>query len=86
MPRHFVYILESKNGKYYVGYTTDLKRRMDQHKKGKGSKFVRGFGFKKLLYHESYQTKSKALRREAELKRWPRAEKKILVFKIKKQF
>ena len=79
MPQHFIYILESSNGKYYIGYTTDLKRRMDQHKRGKGSKFVRGFGFKKLLYHESYNTKSEALKREAELKRWTRAEKETLI-------
>lgn len=80
-PQHFVYILESADGKYYVGYTTDLERRMEQHRNGKGSKFVRGFGFKKLLYHESYQTKSKALKREAELKRWTRVEKQVLISK-----
>ncbi|HLD69628.1 MAG TPA: GIY-YIG nuclease family protein [Candidatus Omnitrophota bacterium] len=80
MIRYFVYILQSKNGKYYTGYTTDLNRRMEQHKTGKGSKFVRGFGFKKLLYHESYNTKSKALKREAELKRWSRSEKETLIY------
>ena len=79
MPRHFVYILETKNRKYYTGYTTDLQRRMDQHRAGKGSKFVRAFGFRKLLYHEIYRTKSKAMKREAELKRWGRAEKKKLM-------
>lgn len=78
--RHFVYILEASNGQYYSGYTTDLKRRIEQHKNGKGSKFVRGFGFKKLLYHESFSDKSSALRREAELKGWSRAKKEALIF------
>lgn len=79
MSKHFVYILEASNDKYYIGYTTDLKRRMTQHKNGKGSKFIRGFGFKKLLYHESYFIKSKALKREAELKRWSRTKKEALI-------
>lgn len=79
MPRHFVYILQASNGKYYIGYTTDLKRRMGQHKNGRGSKFVRGFGFQKLLYYESHSTKSKALKREAKLKGWDRAQKEALI-------
>lgn len=78
--RYFVYILQATNGKYYVGYTTDLARRMRQHQSGKGSKFVRGFGFKKLLYHETCRTKSKALKREAELKGWSHTEKGKLIY------
>ena len=75
---YFVYILESLNGKYYVGITTDLERRMKEHRAGKGAKFTRGFGFRKLLYHEQFPSKSAALKREAELKRWSHAEKKGL--------
>ena len=74
-----VYILQSKNGKYYTGYTTDLDRRMKQHRTGKGAKFIRGFGFGKLLYQEKYQTKSSALKREAEIKGWSRAQKEALI-------
>jgi len=79
MPSHFVYILQSADGKYYTGYTTDLDRRMDEHKTGRGAKFTRGFGFKKLLYHETLASKSAALKREAEIKRWSREEKKTLI-------
>ena len=79
MRKHFVYILEVSNGRYYVGYTTDLKKRMDRHKSGKGSKFVRSFGFDKLLYHESFSNKSRALKREAELKTWSRIRKQSLI-------
>lgn len=78
MPRFFVYILEAKDGSYYVGYTTDLKRRMVAHKSGKGAKFTRAFGFKKLLYSESHPSKSAALKREAALKKLTRQEKKAL--------
>jgi putative endonuclease len=52
---------------------------MDQHQKGKGAKFTRGFGFQKLLYHEAHSTKSEAMKREAELKRLSHAEKKTLI-------
>lgn len=76
---HFVYILQAADGKYYTGYTTDLDRRMEQHRSGKGAKFTRGFGFKKLLYHEIFATKSAALKREAHIKSLSRREKKRLM-------
>lgn len=79
---YFVYILESSNGKYYTGYTTDLDRRMKQHRSGKGAKFTRSFGVRRLLYHEKFRTQSKAMRREAEIKSWSREKKKALIPKI----
>lgn len=75
---HFVYILEAAYGNYYTGYTTDLGRRMKEHREGRGAKFTMGFGFKRLLYHETYRTKSAALKREAYLKTLTRKEKKLL--------
>lgn len=78
MPNYFVYILQSHDGRYYTGYTTDLERRMEQHRFGKGAKFTRSFGFKKLLYHEKHRTRSKAMKREAEIKSWSRDEKEAL--------
>ncbi len=79
MAWYFVYILQVSNGKYYTGYTADLERRMKQHRSGNGSKFIRAFGFGKLLYHEKYRSKSKALKREAEIKGWSREEKENLI-------
>ncbi len=76
---HYVYILESSDGKYYTGYTTDLNRRMRQHQDGTGAKFTRGFGFKRLLYHETCSTKSKALKREARLKGLTHTQKEALI-------
>ena len=76
---HFVYILQSSDGRYYTGYTTDLGRRLKEHQSGLGGKFTRAFGAKKFLYHQEYSTKSEALKREAELKGWPRAKKKELI-------
>lgn len=79
MATHFVYILQSSDGRYYTGYTTDLNRRMAAHRRGKGAKFTRAFGFRKLLYHEAHPTKSAALRREAQIKKLRREEKRKLV-------
>lgn len=84
MATHFVYILQSGDGKYYTGYTTNIARRMSAHKSGKGAKFTRGFGFKKLLYHEVHPTKSAALRREAQIKTLGRAEKRVLIKEAQK--
>lgn len=75
---HYVYILQSGDGRYYTGYTTDLKRRLKDHQSGTGAKFTRSFGAEKILYHESFEDKSSALKREAEIKRYPRCKKETL--------
>ncbi|MBI2342939.1 MAG: GIY-YIG nuclease family protein [Deltaproteobacteria bacterium] len=82
MASHFVYILEAADGRLYVGYTTDLERRMAQHRDGRGAKFVRGFGFAALRYHETFETKSAALKREVEIKHWSRREKLALIDRV----
>ena len=77
--KHFVYILQSEDGRFYTGYTTDLERRFKEHQAGSGGKFTRSFGVEKILYHESFSNKSKALKREAQIKSWSRAEKEALI-------
>lgn len=79
MPTHYVYILRCRNGACYTGYTTDLAGRIEKHRAGLGGKFTRAFGVEALLHCETYATKSEALRREAEIKSWPRAKKMELV-------
>ncbi|OGX06299.1 MAG: hypothetical protein A2Z88_00515 [Omnitrophica WOR_2 bacterium GWA2_47_8] len=76
-----VYILKTKNGKLYTGITKDLTRRMRQHNSGNGGRFTRAFGFKKLLYSEIQPTRSHALKRESQIKTWPRNKKLTLVSK-----
>ena len=68
---YFVYVLCSiKNSilTTYVGYTNNLKKRLDLHNRGKGAKFTRGRKWK-VLYKEKYFTKSKALSREHYMKK-----------------
>lgn len=76
---HFVYILQSRDGRYYTGYTTDLERRLKEHRAGTGAKFTRAFGAKAIVYHEIFPDKSSALKREAEIQGWPRARKRTLI-------
>jgi len=69
--KYFVYVLGSLNkSKFitYVGYTNNLKKRLNLHNKGKGAKFTRG-RFWKLIYKEEYLTKSEAIKREYYIKR-----------------
>jgi putative endonuclease len=67
----FVYVLgcEGPNGpQTYVGWTTDLVRRLAQHNTGKGAKTTRGREWM-LLYAESHNTPAEAMSREWHLKR-----------------
>ena len=61
---YYVYVLLSKNdGKFYIGFTEDLKRRFEQHNKGESpaTKCRRPF---ELIFYEAYRNKYDALRRE----------------------
>jgi len=75
----YLYILQTKFGQFYTGITNDVKRRMAEHKDGKGAKFTRNFGFQKLLYIERFSTKSDALKREKQIQGWTRKQKSALI-------
>jgi len=51
-----------------VGYTNNLKKRIDLHNIGKGAKFTRGRKWK-LLYYEKFQSKKEAILRECYIKK-----------------
>jgi len=74
--RPVVYILASPNGRtLYVGVTTDLGRRLEEHRRGM-SIHTAQYNITKLVYIESYETAPDAIEREKQIKRW-RREKKI---------
>ena len=66
----YVYMLISKGVKpiSYVGYTNNLKNRINLHNSGKGAKFTRGRKWK-LIYKEKFKSKSKAISREYYIKK-----------------
>jgi len=77
--KHFVYIIECSDGSFYTGYTTDLERRVEEHNSGQGAKYTRGRTPVKLIYNESFTSRSSAQKREYQIKQLPRKEKEELL-------
>lgn len=75
---YFVYVLLCKDKSLYTGITTDLARRLKEHKAGEGGHYTRAKGAVKILYSEQHKNRSRASKREAEIKSWPRAQKLAL--------
>ena len=68
---YFVYVIGNRRKSKlttYVGYTKNIKKRLDLHNAGKGAKFTRGKQWK-VLYKERYYTKREALSREYYIKK-----------------
>ncbi len=69
----FVYILASRTkGTLYVGVTSNLARRMMEHRDGVIPGFTDQYGVKRLVYVEEHDTAEYAITREKRLKRWNR--------------
>jgi putative endonuclease len=83
MAAGFVYIpCNEPHGTLYVGMTSDLLERMEQHRRGAGSAFVKRYGITRLVYFEEYPLYADAIRRETNLKRWKRDWKVALIEKV----
>ena len=62
---YYTYILKSiKNDKLYVGSTSDLRKRFQEHNTGKGGKYTKANRPFKLIYYEAYTNKELALKAE----------------------
>ena len=64
---HYVYILRLKNGDFYTGYTTDLKRRLVEHNTGSTTTTHRVHP-EKLEFYAAFRSKDKAMQFEKYLK------------------
>ncbi len=73
-----VYILECIDRSLYVGISNDVERRLNTHNLGRGAKYTRARLPVKLLYQESVGPQGDAMKRELQLKRWPRVKKLAL--------
>ena len=76
---HFVYIVRCADGTLYTGYARDPVERLKVHNSGRGAHYTACRLPVSLVYAESFDSKSDALRRELDLKRWTRAKKEALV-------
>ena len=75
----YVYIIKCADGNLYTGVTTDIPRRVKRHNLKKASKYTRVRTPVTLAYSEECPTKSSALKREAQIKRWSKQKKLALI-------
>jgi len=76
---YFVYILACADGSLYTGITNNLSKRLQAHKNGTASNYTRARKALNIVYSEKHPDKSSALKREAEIKKWSREKKEILI-------
>ena len=76
---NYTYLLECADGTLYCGWTNDLEKRLAAHEHGAGAKYTRSRLPVRLVWHEAFETKSEAMRREAAVKRLSRREKEALI-------
>ena len=77
----YLYILRCKDNTLYTGITTDVSRRLEAHRSGKGAKYTRGRAPLELVYQECCGNHSDALKRELEIKSLSRAQKDKMILK-----
>ena len=75
----YLYILRCGDGTLYTGITTDVEKRLDAHRSGKGAKYTRGRGPLELVYRESCGDHSNALKREVAVKKLTRDQKEAML-------
>lgn len=77
---YYVYVLKCADATLYTGSTNDLKARVIAHNTSKtGAKYTRARRPVKIIYSEKFRTKSRAMKREWEVKKMKRGEKLILI-------
>ena len=79
----FVYILFNKpNGVLYTGVTSDIIKRVSEHKNKKYDGFTKKYNVDKLAYYEVFEEIEKAIEREKQIKAGTRAKKLELINSI----
>ena len=81
MQNWFVYIIKTRLDTLYTGVTTDVERRVEEHRNAgsKGARYLRGKAPLTLVWHESGMDKQTAMRVEYQIKRLPRAVKDKII-------
>ena len=79
MKKYYVYIMNSPTGTLYTGMTSDLKRRVYEHKQKLIEGFTKKYNVTRLAYYEETSDVQTALSREKEIKKWRRSKKIALI-------
>ncbi len=74
-----MYMLECFDRSLYTGISNNVERRFKNHSSGKGAKYTRTRLPVRLVYQEVIGNQGQAMKRELQLKRWPRVKKLSLV-------
>ena len=75
----YMYILECSDKSYYVGSTTDLERRVNQHNAGEGSEYTKRRLPVRLVYFEECFSIEEAFLREKQVQGWSRKKREALI-------
>ena len=75
----YLYILRCADNTLYTGITTDVAKRVEAHRSGKGAKYTRGRAPLELVYQEVCENHSQALKRELEIKALTRTQKEKII-------
>lgn len=79
---NYVYMVCCADGSLYTGWTNDLEKRVRMHNAGKGAKYTKSRLPVKLVYHEIYEDRIQAMKREAAIKKLTRRDKLKLIEKM----
>lgn len=79
MDSWYVYLLECRDATLYTGITNDPDRRLEAHRQGRASKYTRARLPVRLVYRETCDSRSAALKREAGIKKLARRDKLKLI-------
>ena len=79
----FCYMLECRDGSFYVGITNNLEERLQEHARGKDSDYTAKRLPVKLVWEQAYSGQRQARKRESEIKGWSRSKKLELMRKSK---
>lgn len=77
--KYYVYIIQTIDNKLYCGYTDNLEKRFAAHLNGVGAKYTKSHKPLKIVYNESYSTKSEAMKEEYRIKHLTRVQKLELI-------
>jgi putative endonuclease len=78
-PTYYTYIMSSRTRVLYIGITSNLELRVQQHKQNQYDGFTKEHRCHHLVWFERYATAASAIAREKQLKGWKRAKKLVLI-------
>jgi len=83
---YYVYILRNRSGNFYIGITSNLVKRVWEHKQKLVKGFTEKYNIDILIYYETYNDPETAIAREKQLKNWNRKKKIALITKMNPKF